>query len=129
MPNYYARRTGRYALPPNVRNQLIYLIKDSKRMREEADAIISEYGLNFDSTPKHGVVSDTVASKAERREYILSRLSAIEAAFERIPKVYRKPIYDNICELKRYPDYADRTTFWRQRSKLLYYLAKELKMI
>lgn len=129
MPNYYARRTGKYALPPNVRNQLIYLIKDYERMQEEVDAIISEYGIDFDGAPKHGVIADTVASKAERREYILSRLSAIETAFERIPEVYRKPIYDNICERKKYPDYADRTTFWRQRSKLLYYLAKELKMI
>lgn len=129
MPNYYARRTGKYALPPNVRSQLIYLIKDYERMKEEADAILSEYGINFEGMPKRSAQSDVVASKAERREYILSRLGAIESAFEKVPEVYRLPIYNNICRRERYPDYADKTTFWRWRSKMLYYLAKSLGMI
>ncbi len=129
MPNYYARRTGKYALPPNVRSQLIYLIKDYERMKEEADAILSEYRINFEDMPKQSAHSDMVASKAARREYILLRLEAIDTAFQKVPEVYRLPIYNNICRRARYPDYADKTTFWRWRSKMLYYLAKSLGMI
>lgn len=129
MPNYYARRTGKYALPPNVRSQLIYLIKDYERMKEEADAILSEYRINFEDMPKQSAHSDMVASKAARREYILLRLEAIDTAFQKVPEVYRLPIYNNICRRERYPDYADKTTFWRWRSKMLHYLAKSLGMI
>lgn len=129
MSDYYARTTGKYAIPPNIRRQILYLVRDYDRMVEEAEAILSEGMLPADGMPHGNSRSDEVLRKAAKRESLLRKISAIDRAFDLIPQEYRSAVRANLMYRTRYPDYADRTTFWRYRARFFYHLAQMLNMI
>ena len=116
-------------LPSNVRSQVLYLVRDYDRMLEEADAILEESGIAEGGMPKGSGMGDPVAQAALRREHLLVKIGAIEKALEGLPDEYRRAVFDNAKYRVPYPDYADRTTFWRYRAKFFYKIAKLLHMV
>lgn len=97
-------------------------------MAELAESILESSGSG-EGAPVKGTISDTTAVKAAKRETLLRYTSAIDRAFSLVPEEYRKPIRDNIVNGKPYPDYADKTTFWRYRRRVYWYIADGLNLI
>ena len=125
MRDYQRTRNNKYVLPTPVYHQTIWLIRDYARMVEQMDDILLSTHTPLVGIPRgnrsYGV-SETVI-KAEKRETLRKKTAAIEAALETIPEEYRKPIWDNIQERKAYPLYADKNTFGRWKSRLIYRVA------
>jgi hypothetical protein len=76
--------------------------------------------------PRGGGNADVVAKKAIRREILLSKIAAIDAAILEIPPEYRKPIWNNIIFGTPFPVHADRSTYGRNKSKFIACVAERL---
>ena len=129
MRDYQRVRNNKYLLPNPVYHQVLWIIRDYYRMMHELDDILLESPDPPDGMPSGGnKMSDTVV-KAERREYMLRRTNAIEAALRNIPAEYRKGVWRNICERKAFPQDAARATYARWKSRMVYEVAVSLKLI
>lgn len=129
MKDYQRTRGNKYILPTAVYHQTIWIIRDYYRMQEELDDILLESPAPPDGMPSGGVkISDAVV-KAERREYMLKKVSAIETALKHIPKEYRTGVWENIYKRRAFPNDAARATYARWKSLMIYEVATSLKLI
>lgn len=132
------QRKSKYILPPDVYKQTLETIRGYSRMKEALQDILDESSFPSDGMPKSTLSSDPVHAKAARRETMQRRVDAIEAAFAIIPAEYREGIWRNIGQydpktgyLKRapFPIDADRSTYGRWKSKVVYMVAVRLKIV
>ena len=122
---YYAPKKGKYILPRDLYMQVIFMIKDYDRMKETAEDLLEETS-SPDGQPRGNSISDTVASKAIKRETLLAKIKAIDESFNDCPIEYRQGVRNNITDRTRYPCDADRKTYTRQKGRVIYNIAKRL---
>lgn len=72
---------------------------------------------------------DPVMRTVIRRERMMQSIDAVDYGLSQIPEVYRKGVWDNIVKHQAYPDYADRSTYGRYKSKFIYNVAERLGLI
>jgi len=130
MQDYQRKKGNRYILPTAVYNQVVWIIRDYYRMKDELADIITQSGSGGDDGMPRGTgAGDQTYSKVLQRDELYSKTKAIEHALEAIPEEYRRGVWDNIQKRKRYPYDADRTTYGRYKSKMVYLTAKHLHLI
>ena len=115
-------------LPSAVYHQTLWAIRDYYRMKEEADAILTESSSTLDGMPHGAGTTDVVTKKAIRREKLIERISAIDDALSVIPPEYRKPIWKNILYGTPFPINADRSTYGRNKAKFIASAAERLDL-
>lgn len=93
MRDYYPKTA---ALPQDVYNKTLWLVRGYDRLKEEAEALAQHSVVN-DGQPRGSSVGDPTAAAAERRERIRGDLSAIEGGLEDIPEEYRTVVFDNVA--------------------------------
>lgn len=122
----YQRKKGKYILPDAVYHRMIWMIRDYYRMKDEAEAIIDEGGgLNNDGMPHGSPSPDGVFNKVVRRQALVFATDIIEAELAKIPEEYRMGVWRNILYRTAFPDDADRTTYARYKSRMIYNLAEK----
>lgn len=126
MRDYQRKKNNKYILPTAVYHQTLWIIRDYYRMKEEANAILTESSSALDGMPHGDRSEDVVTKKAIRREKLVAKISAIDAALSDIPPEYRMPIWKNILYGTPYPTYADRTTYGRNKSRFVSRVAERL---
>ena len=126
----YQRKKGKYILPDTVYHRIIWQIRDYYRLKSEAEAIIEEGGaLDLDGMP-HGTPSpDGVFNKVQRRLMLLGFVEMVDDELGKIPKEYRQGVWRNILYRTAFPDDADRTTYARYKSRMIYNLAERQGLI
>ena len=128
MKDYQRQKGNRYILPRTLYHQTVWQIRDYYRLKEQADAILEESPPPPDGQP-HGTSIGEVASRAIRRETMLSTVRVIEKEKQLIPKEYRDGVWNNILFGTAYPDDADRSTYGRYKSKFVYSVARGLYLL
>lgn len=129
MRDYQRKKNNKYILPTAVYHQTIWLIRDYDRMVKELADILLESPAPPDGMPGGTNKVSEVQVKAERREPLLKKTTAIEKALKKVPREYRKGVWDNIQEHKAYPNDADRNTYGRWKSRFIREVAVSLGMV
>lgn len=125
----YQPKKGKYVLPPSVYHVVLWQVRDYYRLKETADAILEESPPPSDGMP-HGTPSpDGVLNKAARRIRLLEVVDMIDDEMQLIPKEYRRGVWNNVLYRSPFPRDADRTTYGRYKSRLLYRLAERQGLI
>lgn len=126
MRDYQRKKNNKYILPSAVYHQTIWTIRDYYRMKQEANDILTESSAEYDGMPHGKKTVDIVAKKAMKRESLLAKTTAIEAALADIPAEYQKPVWKNILYGTPYPAHADRSTYGRNKARFVAGVAERL---
>ncbi|MBQ0005103.1 MAG: hypothetical protein KBS68_04485 [Clostridiales bacterium] len=129
MKDYQRMKNNKYLLPGAVYHTALWIIRDYDRMVEEANDVLLESPSPSDGMPRSSKLVDEVAGKAERRAGYARKIIAIEKALDRIPDEYQRGVWENITKRKAFPKDASRSTYSRNKSKLVYHVAKNLELI
>lgn len=121
----YQTKKSREIMSNAQYKQIIFIIRDYRRMQEEAAAIIVE-SVKSDGQPQGNSKGSTVEAKAMKRERNLTHIKAIDDALLEIPQEYRKGVWENIVLNKKYPDDASIRTYKEYKSRLIYSVGKKL---
>ena len=135
MRDYQAGNGNMYHLPRSLYNRVLYIIRDYDRLCEQRKEII--FGsANMESGMPHGTnTSNPTEQKAIRLAQIESEINIIDNALRQIPPEYAQYVFDNVRYGYRCPswvqnkDLASRRTWSRWRTKFLYFVAKNLKLL
>lgn len=125
----YQRKKGKYILPDAVYHQVIWQIRDYYRLKDEAEAILVESPPPPDGLPHGDPDPDGVLKKAMRRMDLTRITYLIEDELSKIPTEYRRGVWVNILYRTAFPDDADRTTYARHKSRMIYNLAERQGLI
>jgi hypothetical protein len=127
---YQRQKNNKYILPQAVYNHTIWKIRDYKRLKAAHAAILQESPAPPDGMPRaQGFTGDPTFEKVRKMEDIRRVTDVIEQELKAIPPEYRKGIWDNIQEQKRFPDDADRSTYGRYKSRFVYGVATRLNYV
>lgn len=119
----YVPQKGKYILPTPVYHVVLWQIRDYYRLKETADSILEESAPPSDGMP-HGTPSpDGVLNKAARRLELLKIVEMIDDEMQEIPQEYRRGVWNNILYRTSFPHDADRSTYGRYKSRMIYRLA------
>lgn len=129
MKDYQRMKNNKYLLPGAVYHTALWIIRDYDRMVAEANDILLESPSPSDGMPRGGRLVDEVQAKADKRAGYLRKTTAIEQAMKRIPDEYQRGVWENITKRKAFPKDASRSTYSRNKSKLVYHVAKNLELI
>ena len=123
MRDYQRTKNNKYWLPKYKWQETLYYIRGYYEDQEEISAILVESPAHEEGMPSGGGLSNEPQNKAERLEHLMQRVRIIERSLELVPPEYRKGVWDNIHKQARYPDYADRRTYGRWKSRYVYAVA------
>ena len=127
--DYQRIKKNKYRLPHDAYHATLWAIRGYERMKAEAEAILEESPPPPDGQPRGTGKGDEVASKAQRREEYLRKISAIDEAFEIVPPEYRRGVWRSIVYFDPFPVDADRSTYGRWKSRFVYEAATRLGII
>ena len=126
---YQVQKNNKYILPQAVYNRTIWTIRDYYRIKQETDSMLGLSAISMDGMPHGSNIGSEVENKAIKREESVNTIKAIEKELKRIPEGYREGVWNNIVKREKYPADADRTTYARYKSRLIYGVAKALYYI
>ena len=129
MRQEYQRKKSKYILPDAVYFQVIWQIRDYYRLKDMADAILGESSGMGDGMPHGSPSPDGVFNKAIRRMELTRITNAIDEAYAQIPDEYQRGVWNNILYRTSVPQDADRATYARYKSKMIYHIAELLGLI
>lgn len=125
----YQRKKGKYILPAAVYFRVVWLIRDYYRMKEMAQAILDESPAPSDGMPHGSPNPDGVFNKASRRMYFTMVCDLIDREIERVPREYRRGVWNNILYKAAYPNDAGRSTYAMYKSRTIYNIAEKMGLI
>lgn len=125
---YQRAKNNPYLLPKTVYNRTLWVIRDYERMKAERNEIIHGGGTG-DGQPKGNAISKTTENKALKLVAIEQELKAVDEALELVESDLKNGVINNICHFVPYPHYPHRATWWRAKSKFIYDVASNLRLI
>lgn len=130
MREYQTVKNNAYHLPHNLYMQVLYIIRDYDRLKEEYTAILeSGSAPGYVIAPRGGgAPSSPTEVKAMLLAGISTEMHAVEQALLDIAEEYRKPLLLNIKYRIPYPSWAHYNTWRSQRYKFTYGVAKRLDL-
>ena len=129
MKEYNPQKPREYHLEQSLYLRVLHTVRDYPRMIEKVNEVLYGGGNN-DGMPKSNDVGKPTEKKAIAIAETQDTLNAIENALKQIPIEYRQYIFENVVYKTAYPlDYADKSTWRRNRMKFLYNVANNLKLL
>lgn len=125
----YQRKKSKYILPDAVYHQVLWQIRDYYRLKDEAQAILEESPPPPDGLPHGNPDPDGVMKKVARRLELVRMTDMIEDELQRIPPEYRRGVWASILYRTAFPADADRTTYARYKSSMIYNIAERQGLI
>ncbi len=129
MSKDYCPKKGKYMLPATVYFHTVSTIRDYYHLKEMAQAILEESTPPSDGMPHGSPSPDGVFNKASRRMYFTLVTDIIDDELMRVPKEFRMGVWDNVVNRKAFPRDADRTTYARYKSKMIFNVATRMGLI
>ena len=129
MRNYQPKHNNPYFLPHNLYMHVLYLVRDYDRMKAQQNNILFASSAP-DGMPGGNQAGDPTGNKALQMSFLSGQIQAIERALDKIPPEYRKGVFDNV----RYGGWpygvpAHRNTWSKWRTRFVYWIAYELKLL
>ena len=122
MRDYYLD-TG---IPDTLCRQVVWLIKDYDRLKQEYDNAIWDSPDPPDGQPRGSNNGDPTSREAIKRAEIFKKLQAVERSILEIPECYREGVWNNMIYKIPYPNNADRTTYWRYKARFIRGVAEKM---
>lgn len=116
-------------LPDELAMQVIWLVRDYKRLKAEYDNAIGNSPAPSDGQPRGSNISDITAREAIKRAEIFKKIDAIEKAKMEIPEKYRDGVWKKMVYGAPYPNTAGKATYWRYRNNFMMSIAERLSWI
>ena len=113
-----------YKLEKEIYYETLWFVRQYPKLLREREAILGGKGQSY-GYPRGTEIGDPTAITADKLLRIDEKIKPIEKALSKVPQEYQKGLMDNIIRRKRYPDYADTSTWKRWRRRFLYWVAKE----
>ena len=104
----------------------LWFIRGYNRRKEEEQAILEESAAPSDGLPRGTDISDPVEDKAMKRMRLREQNEIVERAIQRVPKEYRRAVWENVLYGKPYPNYAHKSTYSGYRVKFIVSVFNEL---
>lgn len=125
MRDYQREKNNKYKLPSALYNQIIWQIRDFYRLVDEYESIVveSKSPSDIDGMPHGSISNDGMDRKIIKMAAIRSVIDIIRDEKESIPEEYRQAVWNNILYRTSYPLTADRTTYARWKSRMIYNVA------
>lgn len=127
--DYQSRIPKEYKLRREVYKQVMWMIKDYDNMVIEYNSAIEGHGINMDGLPHGTEVGDPTGQTVIRTYQLHEKILAIEECIKVIPEEYRSGVWNHIVKNKKYPDYAARSTWDRQKARYVFAVAVKLHLI
>ncbi|MEG1136388.1 MAG: hypothetical protein RSD65_06275 [Anaerovoracaceae bacterium] len=115
-----------YGLTNEIANQVLWLVRDYKRMKTEYNNTIWDSPDPPDGQPRGNSIGDSTSRKAIKMAELFRKLEAIERSKLEIPEQYREGVWNNLLYKTPYPAGADRTTWWRQKTRFVHRVAEKM---
>ena len=122
--DYQAKLNNPYLLPQPLYRMTLAFIRDHSRKVTEYQTICEKSPAPPDGLPKGTETGDPTERAGLRRVELYDSIKAVEQALVLIPTEYRKGVWANIVQYRRYPDDADPRTYRRYKQKFIYHVAK-----
>lgn len=119
-PRYVRLATDEYMIA-------YWFIRGYRRRKEEAAAILEEGSAPPDGTPRGSGISNPAEQKALKRIELQNKNEIVEDALLAVPPEYRRAVWENVMDGKRYPPYAHRSTYSRYRALFIETVYKKLQ--
>lgn len=126
MRDYQPYKNNKYLLPQPLYRQTLAFIRDYNRKLTEYNNIGEESPPPPDGMPRGSQTGNPTERDGIRRAELRDGIKAIEDALTMIPEEYRKGVWQNIMEARRYPDDAGIATYKRYKQRFIYYVAHNL---
>ena len=104
----------------------LWFIRGYNRRKEEEQAILEESAAPSDGMPRGTDISDPVEDKAMKRMRLREQNEIVERAIQRVPKEYRRAVWENVLYGKPYPNYTHKSTYSGYRVKFIVSVFNEL---
>ena len=124
--DYQPQKNNQYLLPYSLYRKTLAFIRDYERMRLEYTHIGQESPPPPDGMPRGSSSGNPTERNGIRRAELHDSIKAIEDALDMLPEEYRKGVWRNIIEYKRYPKDADVRTYSRYKQRFIYHVAHNL---
>lgn len=124
--DYQPYKNNKYLLPKPLYRMTLAFIRDHSRKVTEYNQIMEESPLPPDGQPKGTVKGNPTERDGIRRAELRDAILAVDTALEDIPQEYRKGVWLNITEYKRYPDDADPRTYRTYKQRFIWYVAHNM---
>ena len=129
LKEYNPQKPREYHLEQSLYLRVLHTVRDYPRMIEKVNEVLYGGGNN-DGMPKSNDVGKPTEKKAIAIAETQDTLNAIENALKQVPIEYRQYIFEDVVYKTAYPlDYADKSTWRRNRMKFLYNVANNLKLL
>ena len=129
MSDYQRKKDTKYILPTPVYHQMLWQIRDYYRLKEMADAILDERPGMSDGMPHGSPSPDGVFNKVVKHMELTRITEMIDKELADIPKEYQRGVWNNILYRTAFPQDADRSTYARYKSRMIYRLAAQQGLI
>lgn len=131
MRDYQRQKNNKYLLPATVYHKTLWTIRDYYRVKESLnDLADTSTGIAYDKDKvQTSGNSDTTLNAALRYGEAKQIVKVIELARAQMPVEYRQGVWNNILFGNAYPIDADRSTYGRVKSKLIFDVAEGLGYI
>ena len=117
----------KYQLERDVFDLTKLLVRRYYNLKYEHEAVLEASPPPPDGQPRgRGTGKGDVERKAIRLAEIDRQIDAIEKAQKIIPKEYMPGVWEHIVEKRRFPDFADRGTWYYYQRKYLFFVATEM---
>lgn len=117
------------ALPDELARQVLWIVRDYDRMKQEYDNAIWDSPGPPDGQPRGSDTGAPTERGGIKRAELSKKLHAIEQSKLEIPEMYREGVWNNILYKTPYPYGANRTTYWRQKALFLRRVAEKLFLV
>lgn len=101
-------------------------IRDHNRKVEEYKSIGETSPPPPDGMPRGSATGNPTQRDGVRRAELRVAIDAVNDALTTIPEEYRKGVWDNIVEYKRYPDDAGPRTYRTYKQRFIYHVAHNM---
>lgn len=111
-----------WRLPKATYKRARWLVSDYPRIKAEYEGLLTD-------TPPHnspmgsGGPGDPTAMLAAKRAALHDDVTAVEKAFEAVPKEYSRDVYKHLVEGVPFPDWGDAHTWYNHQRQVLYLIA------
>lgn len=132
MRDYQRKKNNKYILPNALYNQVLWQIRDYYRLKEEYNSIPTESKSvsDIDGMPHgHTTGDDGMVNKVEKMRRLSTIIHIIDQERDAIPEEYQQGVWNNIMYRRAYPEGADRTTYARWKSRMIFNIAKRQGLI
>ena len=112
-----------WRLPRPLYERARGLVRDYPRFKAEHEAMLIATP-DREHSPGRSGPGDPTGTTAIRREQLGADVDAVEKAMDVLPEEYIRPIYKNIAEGVKFPDYGSETMWGYWKRKFLYHVAQ-----